>query len=123
MTFTTCAEIGRVNIPKSDPAYKPYLDRDKDGIACEAPVASPSASASASPSASPSKSATPSASASASASPTPSKSAVAGVQQQPRLPVTGPGDGEAAFAIGGVLLLVGAALAVALRKRKARFVA
>ena len=29
------AQDGRYNIPKGDPAYRPPLDRDDDGIACE----------------------------------------------------------------------------------------
>ena len=29
------AKDGRYNIPKGDPAYRPKLDRDNDGIACE----------------------------------------------------------------------------------------
>jgi hypothetical protein len=29
------AKDGRYNIPRGDPAYGPWLDRDNDGIACE----------------------------------------------------------------------------------------
>lgn len=29
------AKDGRYNIPKGDPAYGAWLDRDSDGIACE----------------------------------------------------------------------------------------
>lgn len=36
--YANCTEApkdGRYNIPQGDPAYRPKLDRDKDGIACE----------------------------------------------------------------------------------------
>lgn len=36
--YTNCTAAhndGRYNIPKSDAAYQPKLDRDNDGIACE----------------------------------------------------------------------------------------
>ncbi len=36
--YRNCTEAhrdGRYNIPKSDPDYRPKLDRDNDGIACE----------------------------------------------------------------------------------------
>jgi hypothetical protein len=36
--YRNCAEAhadGRYNIPSSDPAYRPQLDRDGDGYACE----------------------------------------------------------------------------------------
>lgn len=29
------AKDGRYNIPSSDPAYGPWLDRDNDGVGCE----------------------------------------------------------------------------------------
>jgi len=37
--YKNCAAAhadGRYNIPRGDPAYSPKLDRDNDGIACEA---------------------------------------------------------------------------------------
>ncbi len=37
--YSSCADAaqdGRTNIPKGDPAYSSKLDRDGDGIACEA---------------------------------------------------------------------------------------
>lgn len=36
--YRNCTEAhrdGRYNIPKGDPDYRPKLDRDNDGIACE----------------------------------------------------------------------------------------
>lgn len=36
--YRNCSEAhadGRYNIPSSDPAYSPKLDRDGDGLACE----------------------------------------------------------------------------------------
>ncbi len=36
--YRNCSEAhadGRYNIPSSDPAYRPQLDRDGDGLACE----------------------------------------------------------------------------------------
>jgi Excalibur calcium-binding domain len=36
--YKNCSQAradGRYNIPKGDPAYRPQLDRDDDGIACE----------------------------------------------------------------------------------------
>lgn len=36
--YKNCTEAhqdGRYNIPRDDPAYRPPLDRDGDGIACE----------------------------------------------------------------------------------------
>jgi hypothetical protein len=36
--YRNCTEAhadGRYNIPSSDPAYRPQLDRDGDGFACE----------------------------------------------------------------------------------------
>ena len=36
--YANCTEAhkdGRYDIPKDDPAYRPPLDRDHDGIACE----------------------------------------------------------------------------------------
>lgn len=36
--YANCKEAaadGRYNIPRGDPAYRPKLDRDNDGIACE----------------------------------------------------------------------------------------
>lgn len=36
--YATCkdaAKDGRYNIPRGDPAYGKWLDRDNDGIACE----------------------------------------------------------------------------------------
>jgi hypothetical protein len=36
--YRNCAEAhadGRYNIPSTDPAYSPKLDRDGDGFACE----------------------------------------------------------------------------------------
>lgn len=36
--YQNCADAakdGRDNIPRGDPAYAPWLDADKDGIACE----------------------------------------------------------------------------------------
>ena len=36
--FASCADAraaGRENIPQDDPAYRPELDRDGDGLACE----------------------------------------------------------------------------------------
>lgn len=37
-SYRNCTEAhrdGRYNIPKGDPDYRPKLDRDNDGIACE----------------------------------------------------------------------------------------
>jgi len=37
-TYKNCTEAhndGRYSIPRTDPAYAPHLDRDKDGLACE----------------------------------------------------------------------------------------
>lgn len=31
----TCVQLGRVEIPVTDPAYNADMDKDKDGIACE----------------------------------------------------------------------------------------
>ena len=57
--YQNCAEAyaaGHSNIPKSSPLYADYLDRDKDGVACDdepagfvqqpTPVATPTADAS-----------------------------------------------------------------------------
>jgi hypothetical protein len=36
--YRNCTEAhadGRYNIPSNDPAYRPQLDRDGDGLACE----------------------------------------------------------------------------------------
>ena len=36
--YRNCSEVhadGRYNIPSNDPAYRPQLDRDGDGLACE----------------------------------------------------------------------------------------
>lgn len=36
--FRNCAHArsqGRWNIPRWDPSYRPHLDRDRDGLACE----------------------------------------------------------------------------------------
>jgi Excalibur calcium-binding domain len=36
--YRNCTEAhadGRYNIPSDDPAYRPQLDRDGDGLACE----------------------------------------------------------------------------------------
>ncbi|MGN6337146.1 excalibur calcium-binding domain-containing protein [Mycobacterium sp.] len=36
--YRNCTEAhkdGRYNIPKGDPDYRPKLDRDNDGLACE----------------------------------------------------------------------------------------
>jgi hypothetical protein len=36
--YRNCSEAhadGRYNIPSNDPAYRPQLDRDGDGLACE----------------------------------------------------------------------------------------
>ncbi|MEB3981439.1 excalibur calcium-binding domain-containing protein [Mycobacterium sp. 663a-19] len=36
--YRNCTEAhrdGRYNIPKGDPDYRPGLDRDNDGLACE----------------------------------------------------------------------------------------
>lgn len=30
-----CSDTTRTNIPKGDPDYAPWLDKDNDGIACE----------------------------------------------------------------------------------------
>ena len=37
--YRNCSQAradGRHDIPRGDPAYAPHLDRDNDGIACEA---------------------------------------------------------------------------------------
>jgi hypothetical protein len=36
--FRNCSQAraaGRGNIPASDPSYRPWMDRDDDGVACE----------------------------------------------------------------------------------------
>jgi hypothetical protein len=38
--YKNCAEAhadGRWNIPEGDPAYRPALDKDHNGVACESP--------------------------------------------------------------------------------------
>lgn len=41
----TCPELGRVNIPRADPDYRPALDRDGNGVACQAPTGAPTSPA------------------------------------------------------------------------------
>ena len=36
--YASCADArrdGRRNIPRWDPSYRPHMDRDRDGLACE----------------------------------------------------------------------------------------
>lgn len=144
--YKNCTDLNAVypyGVKIGHPAYRPGLDRDHDGVACEqpgkegqatpgpskSPSPTPSQSATASPSASPSKSpsVSPSPSKTATAPPTslppvepsPSKTtAVVVGSSSEKLPLTGPG--EAAVAGAGVLL-VGVLLFVVFRRRKPRF--
>lgn len=97
MSFANCDAAyaaGRADIPRGDAMYAAKLDRDDDGIACET------------------------ANAPAGFKPAPAAVEQASVQDIGRLPQTGPGE---VTAIGGGLLLLGAVIAVGVRRRRVRF--
>lgn len=153
-TYDNCTDAyrdGRSNIPVGDPSYQAKLDRDGDKVACDQPPAwftprtqpTPSRSTSpcdvklkeapaafvvipqTNPHPIPTCSPTPTPTATVTATPTKtvttSASAVVPVKQ-PELPLTGTGT---QYAVGGGLLLVVGALAVAavVRRKKPKFVA
>jgi hypothetical protein len=102
MTFDNCSQAyaaGYANIPQGDPHYAAALDRDHDGVACDNPPANFR----------------------------PAQHTRTGTATQGRagtpapLPTTGPA-GEAG-AIGTILLGLGVVAAVAVRRRRTRFVA
>ena len=99
MSFDNCAEAyaaGYANIPNGSPLYRPKLDRDQDGMACDHPPAG--------------------------FHPHPAASATASVGARPaasdRLPTTGPTE---VTGLGVLALAVGAAGVVLARHRRVRF--
>ncbi len=105
MTYANCSAAyadGRADILIGDAAYAPKLDRDNDGVACE----KADAPAGFTPRSEP--------------TPTPSTSATVQAQDSGRLPQTGPGEVTAA---GAFVVVMGAVVVVAFRRRRTRFTA
>lgn len=105
MTYDNCSEAYAAHvsdIPRSSPDYAKKLDRDNDGIGCE------TADAPADFVAKPERETRT------------STQVETGNGNGDALPKTGP---ESVFALAGVLLLLGVALAIVMRRRKTRFVA
>ncbi len=147
--YANCAEAiadGAAPILRGEPGYRPALDRDNDGVACDrdangnpvtrAPVTTvPTTPPTTAPTTAPSDDPEPAATTSrpATSSPTPDRTSEApaapsGPSDQPGvgggLPVTGPTTGIIA-GLGALLLCGGAALIVLVRhrRRSRRFVA
>jgi len=97
---TAAHNAGRYNIPKDDPNYRPALDRDNDGVACEGtpPAGQTGRSDSTSNSAS-----------------SESSNNSAATQPPRTLPVTGPGATYIGLGTGGLAL---GALALLLARRR-----
>ena len=103
MAYDNCTAL-REDFPNGvkvgHPAYALKHDRDKDGFACETPGRESEA-------------------ATAAARPAQSHTATQ-AQASERLPQTGPGE---VTAVGAVVLLLGAVVTVAVRRRRVRFTA
>jgi LPXTG-motif cell wall-anchored protein len=104
VNFDNCTQAyaaGRSHIPQGDPAYRPGLDRDKDGFACDNPpdgfVAAPRETQ------------------------TFTATGTATAPPGDQLPKTGPAT-ELGIT-GGTLLALGTLLAVLRRRRRLRFTA
>lgn len=105
VTYAKCADAyadGRADIPIGDPAYAPKLDRDNDGVACERDQAPAGFTPRTQP------------------TPQPSTSATVQAGTEARLPQTGPGEVTAA---GALVVVMGAVVVLAFKRRRTRFTA